>query len=345
MQASPLFRNPILCTLVFFAITAGLNSPRLEAAETGQTPKVVSAADAFLRTLDEPQRGKMSFDFNDAAQRIRWSNLPLSMAERRGLLMGELKPGQRDAVMKLLATVLSPRGYEKVIGIVEGDEVLRKQSTGGSPRFGRDEYFISFLGKPSATEPWMIQFGGHHLALNITIAGAKGVLTPSLIAVQPAKYTLDGKTIRPMGRETDQALELVKALTDEQRKQAILGSQMRDLVLGPGHDGETIQPEGVKVSTFDAAQRKLLLELIAEWSGIIHDSAAAEKMKEIEANLAATWFAWSGPLEAGKAYFRIQGPTVIIEYAPQRLGGDVTMHIHSMYRDPTNDYGKKVAGK
>ena len=98
MQASPLFRNPIRCTLVFFAITAGLNSPRLEAAETGQTQKVVNAADAVLRTLDEPQRGKMSFDFNDAAQRIRWSNLPLSMAERRGLLMGELKPGQRDVV-------------------------------------------------------------------------------------------------------------------------------------------------------------------------------------------------------------------------------------------------------
>ncbi len=68
-------------------------------------------------------------------------------------------------------------------------------------------------------------------------------------------------------------------------------------------------------------------------------------MKEIEANLADTWFAWSGPLEAGKGYFRIQGPTVVIEYAPQRLGGDVSMHIHSMYRDPTNDYGKKLAGK
>ncbi len=345
MQASPLFRNPILCSLVFFAITAGLNSPRLEAAETGQPQKVVSAAAAFLRTLDEPQRGKMSFDFNDAAQRIRWSNLPVTMAERRGLRMGDLKPNQREAVMKLLATVLSKMGYEKVVGIVEADEALKQQSRAGSPPFGRDEFYISFLGKPSATEPWLIQFGGHHLALNITIAGKQGVLTPSLIAVQPAKYVLNGKTVQPMGRETDRALELIKALTDEQRKQALLGSQMRDLVLGPGHDGETIQPEGVKVSTFDAAQRKLMLELIAEWSGIIHDAAAAEKMKEIEANLADTWFAWSGPLEAGKGYFRIQGPTVVIEYAPQRLGGDVSMHIHSMYRDPTNDYGKKLAGK
>jgi hypothetical protein len=319
----------------------GLDTQRLEAAETGQTQKIIAAANAFLATLDDTERGKVSFAFNDAAQRIRWSNLPINMAERRGLRMGDLKPNQRDAVMNLLATALSKMGYEKVVGIVESDEVLRKESRRGAPPFGRDEFFISFLGKPSIAEPWIIQFGGHHLALNLTIAGAQGVLTPSLIAVQPAKFALEGKTVRPMGRETDKALELVKALTDEQRKQAILSSQMRDLVLGPGHDGETIQPEGLKASTLDDAQRILLLELVGEWSGIIHDAAAGEKMNEIKANLADTWFAWSGPLEAGKGYFRIQGPTIIIEYAPQRS----EMHLHSMYRDPTNDYGKKFGGK
>jgi hypothetical protein len=295
--------------------------------------------------LDSTQRQKLSFAFDDAAQRRRWSNLPVAMAERRGLRMGDLKQNQRDAVMNLLAVVLSKMGYEKVVGIVESDEVLRKEGRNGAPAFGRDEFFISFMGKPSITEPWMIQFGGHHLALNITLAGEKGVLTPSLIAVQPAAYTLDGRTVRPMGRETDKAFELVHALTGDQRKEAILGSQMRDLVLGPGHDGETIQPEGVKVSTFTESQTKRLLELVAEWSGIINDASAAEKMAEIQAGLADTWFAWSGPLEAGKGYFRIQGPTVFIEYAPQRLGGDVTMHIHSMYRDPTGDYGRKFTGK
>jgi len=341
MQASPLLRNPILRSLVFLATISVLDASRWEAVAAEPTQKIVAAASAFLGTLDDTQRGKVSFDFDDAAQRVRWSNLPVSMVKHGGLRMGDLKPAQRDAVMNLLATVLSKMGYEKVVGIVESDEVLRKESRSGAPPFGRDEFFISFLGKPSATQPWMIQFGGHHLALNITMAGEQGVLTPSLIAVQPAKFTLDGKTVRPMGRETDKALELVQTLTEEQRKQAILGSQMRDLVLGPGHDGETIQPEGLKASTLNEGQRKLLLQLVAEWSGIIHDAAAVEKMNEIKANLADTWFAWSGPLEAGKAYFRIQGPTVIIEFAPQRS----EMHLHSMYRDPTNDYGKKFGGK
>lgn len=315
------------------------------AAAPEQTARIVAAANAFLDTLDNAQRGKVNFAFDDAAQRKRWSNLPVNMAERRGLRMGDLKPAQREAAMKLLAATLSKMGYEKVVGIVESDEFLRKQSPAGAPPFGRDEFFISFLGKPSATEPWMIQFGGHHLALNITIAGEHGVLTPSLIAVQPAKFTLDGKDYRPMGRETDKALELVKALSDDQRKQAILSAQMRDLVLGPGHDGETIQPEGMKASALNDSQRQLLLDVIAEWSGIIHDAAAAAKLAEIKANLGETWFAWNGPIEAGKGYFRIQGPTVFIEYAPQRLGGDVTMHIHSMYRDPSNDYGRKHTAK
>lgn len=341
MQTFSLLWSPVLRTIFLCAAFAVLDTNRLEAATTEQTRRIVAAANALLATLDDTQRDKVNFDFNDAAQRVRWSNLPINMAERRGLRMGDLKQNQRDAVMNLLAITLSKMGYEKVMGIVESNEVLRKESRSGAPPFGRDEFFISFLGKPSATEPWMIQFGGHHLGLNITLAGAQGVLTPSLIAVQPAKFTLSGKTVRPMGRETDKALELVKALTDEQRKQAILGSQMRDLALGPGHDGETIQPEGLKLSTLNESQRKLLLEIVAEWSGIIHDAAATEKMNEIKANLADTWFAWSGPLEAGQAYFRIQGPTVIIEYAPQRS----EMHIHSMYRDPTNDYGTKFSDK
>ena len=87
----------------------------------------------------------------------------------------------------------------------------------------------------------------------------------------------------------------------------------------------------------------MLLDLAFEWVGIVNHPAAAEKMAELKTNLAETWFAWSGPTENGRAaYFRIQGPTVLIEYAPQGIFGDPTQHIHTMYRDPTNDYGRKL---
>jgi hypothetical protein len=69
-------------------------------------------------------------------------------------------------------------------------------------------------------------------------------------------------------------------------------------------------------------------------------------MAEIKTHLSDTWFAWSGPIEPGSAaYFRVQGPTVVIEFAPQKLGGDPTQHLHTMYRDFTNDYGKKLLGQ
>ena len=65
-----------------------------------------------------------------------------------------------------------------------------------------------------------------------------------------------------------------------------------------------------------------------------------------KADLDETWFAWSGPPPSTPgsnitAYYRIQGPHLVIEYAPQQLGGDPALHVHTMYRDPTNDYGRK----
>jgi hypothetical protein len=306
----------------------------------------VASANGFLGSLDEGQRSKVTFEFNDAAQRVKWSNLPTTMVPRAGLKMGDLSGPQKKAAMDLLASMLSKRGYEKVLAIMEGDEVLKGASSGrGSPMFGRDLYYISILGRPSATDPWMLQFGGHHLALNITMVGRDGILTPSHTAAQPAKYTVDGKTVRPLGAENDKAFALINALDEGQRKQAILNYKVADLVLGPGKDGKTIQPEGMKCTAMSASQQAMLLDLVGEWAGIVNEEAAAVRMAEIKTNLAATWFAWSGPTTNGTpAYYRIQGPTLVIEYAPQPLGGDPTMHIHTIYRDPTNDYGKKSVG-
>jgi hypothetical protein len=309
----------------------------------------VGAANAFLSTLDEKQRISVMFAFDDDQQRARWSNLPTKMVRRAGLRLGELSGSQRSAALALVSSALSRRGYEKVREIMDGDEVL-KTSQPNNPIFGKDLYYISILGTPSEKHSWMLQFGGHHLALNITIAGEQGVLTPSLTAAQPALYTANGKTVRPLGQENDKAFALLASLDETQRKRAILNYRVADLVLGPGQDGKTIQPEGLKASAMSDQQRAMLLDLIWEWAGIVHDSAAAARMAEIKAGLGETWFAWSGlttftPGRNGTSYYRIQGPNLVIEYSPQTLGGDPSMHIHTIYRDPTNDYGRKFTAK
>jgi uncharacterized protein DUF3500 len=342
MSVSPM--RKICAAMAFVLVSSALTT----AAQTA-TARIVTAANAFLSKLDEKQRQSVLFAFDDEKQRARWSNLPVSMVARAGLGLKDLNADQRAAAMALVSSALSRRGFEKVKQIMEGDELLRTKG-GNNPMFGKDLYFISILGKPSEKGPWMVQFGGHHLALNITFAGERGVLTPTLTAAQPALYTLDGKTVRPLGQESDKALALLNALDEGQRKQAVLGFQTADLVLGPGQDGKTIQPEGLKATAMNEKQRAMLVDLISEWANIIHESAAAARMAELKADVNETWFAWSGPTTADPgrnitAYYRVQGPHLVIEYAPQKLGGDLSMHVHTMYRDPTNDYGRGLAAK
>lgn len=330
------------------AATAPTQAPRTTAQQT-TTARIVTAANAFLATLDPQQRQRTQFAFDDAQQRTRWSNFPTSVVRRGGVGLVDLSATQRAAAMALVSSVLSRRGFQRVQEIMESDEVL-KASERNNPLFGRDLYYLSILGTPSERAPWMLQFGGHHLALNITIASDRGVLTPTLTGAQPALYTANGRTVRPLGQESDKAFALLNALDASQRQQAILDYRVADLVLGPGQDGKTIQPEGLKASALNDRQRALLLDVISEWTGIVHEREAAARMAEIRAGLAETWFAWSGPTtvaagQNGTAYYRIQGPTLVIEYAPQRMGGDASLHVHTMYRDPTNDYGRKYTAR
>jgi hypothetical protein len=163
-------------------------------------------------------------------------------------------------------------------------------------------------------------------------------------------FTADGKTVRPLAGESDKAMALLNALDDNQKKQVILSYRLADLVLGPGQDGKTILPEGLKASAMNDKQRAMLLDVISEWAGIVHESAATARMAQLKADINDTWFAWSGPTTVAPgnnitAYYRIQGPHLVIEYAPQTLGGDPALHVHTMYRDPTNDYGRKPGAK
>ncbi|MFW7266443.1 DUF3500 domain-containing protein [Gluconacetobacter sp. Hr-1-5] len=273
-----------------------------------------------------------------------WSNFPVSDVPRPGVQMGHLSAAQRTAAMHLLETLLSAKGYQKVLDIMGSDQALADSGTPFAS--GRAVYTIALFGDPSAEAPWMVQFGGHHLGLNVVIDGAHGTMTPTLTGAQPAVYQADGKTVRVLAGENDKAFALLDALDAKQRRQAILPYAVEDLVSGPGHDGETIVPEGIKGTSLTTAQKNLLMDVIGEWAGIINDAYAAPRLKEIHDDLDETWFAWSGPVthapdRNGSSYYRIQGPHLLIEFSPQGVGGDATMHVHTVYRDPTNSYGSR----
>ena len=279
-------------------------------AAQSPTTRIVSTANAFLTTLDAQQKSAVQFAWNDEQQRARWSSFPVQMSRRAGPRLHDLGATQQSAAMQLVSTALSRRGFEKVQEIMEGDEVL-KANERNNPLFGKDLYFISILGTPSVTAPWMLQFGGHHLALNVTVVGEQGVLTPSLTAAQPALYTVNGKSVRPLGQENDTAFALLAALDASQRSRAILNFRVADLVLGPSQDGKKIVPEGVKASTMNAPQRTMLLDLISAWTGIVHEAAAEARLAEIKVTLDDTWFAWSGATSVEPGHNRTSYPCCV----------------------------------
>ena len=217
----------------------------------GATSRIVASAQALLATLDDTGKAKVQFPF-DGPQKTRWSNLPSPMFQREGLRLADLTQPQRAAVMTLLSTALSPDGYRKVTEIMRGDEVLKTNQAargagrgggrGVGPAFGEAEYYLAFLGAPSATAPWILQFGGHHLAINLTLGGAQASMTPSLPAAQPASYTLEGRTIRPLGMRTTRRLRSSTRSMPAQRAQAVLNYRVADLVLPPGQDGRPFNP-------------------------------------------------------------------------------------------------------
>jgi hypothetical protein len=313
------------------------DTPADAKADDKSTARAVSAANAFLESLDAGQRDRAVLAFN-SDRKPRWSNLPVTMVKRNGLRLGEMNKKQRAAALATLAAVLSKPGYQKVIDIMNADDQLVRGKE-NRMRFGTANYYLALFGKPSPTRPWMVQFGGHHLGLNVTLAGKEAVLTPTHTGAQPDVFTRDGKKVRPLGAENDLAFKLVNQLDEKQRKVAVRGARPRNLALGPGQDDKKVEPEGVKGPALTKEQRGVLLELIGAWVNMLPTDSATRRLEEIKKELDDTSFAWYGPTKAGSAaYYRVQGPTVVIEYAPQ--GG--TSHIHTVIRNPVNDYGKKL---
>lgn len=330
-----------------------------EAATDAQTAVIVDAAEAFMASLEDSQREAVLFAWEDDAQRTNWSNFPTGLFQRAGLRWGDLTEIQRESLISLLGTVLSEDGLRMVQEQMASDEVLKAEEGGGAGGglidrlgslfggggpgdliFGSDEYYVSFVGEPSESEPWMLQFGGHHLGINATVVGPNVTLAPSLTGGQPVRFTLNGQAIDIVVDEVTAAGALMASLSEEQLGEAVRSETRSDLVLGPGHDGETLQPEGLMGADMTVEQRTLLLALIETRLGMLNADDLATTMASIEENLDATAFAWFGPTDdPASAYWRVTGPKLVLEFSPQEMGGDAANHLHNMYRDPTNDYG------
>lgn len=318
---------------------AASTEPAVVGSTADATPAIVAATTAFLDTLTAEERDAAVFDFADTAQRQTWSNLPEGLFERDGVMWGNLDEDSQQTWLGVLQALLSDDGYEQVYGQWHADDSLQG---GGNLIFGSDYYWVQVMGEPSETEAWQFRFGGHHVTINATIKGSDISLTPSFIGVQPAVYDSEGNEIRPLGSIEDDAFALVGSLDESQAGTAVLGNTLIDLILGPGEDGKTIENQGIVGADLTDEQRALLITLIAHYGGLVNEEDAAVRMAELTAEIDDTYFAWYGPTDPSDTsgiYFRVTGPSIVIEYSGQQMGGSASDHIHGIYRDPTNDYG------
>lgn len=313
--------------------------------------RMLTTGSNFLASLSAEQRQKAVFPADDP-ERKDWSNLPHTLHPRKGISLGELSPEQRVKAHHLIQAGLSSQGYLKASGIMQLDELLLHlsgQDKADNPMFGLRFYWLSFLGEPSAKKPWGWQLDGHHLALNFALAGKEVACTPTFMGSDPHEVR-DGLYAgwRVLGAEDDKGLALMKSLTEAQRRKAMLTTNApADVITGPGRDKALQRFEGLRYAELDSRQKALLASLVEEYVHNYRHDLAHEQLDRIQrAGWDNIYFGWAGPIgPSAPYYYRVHGPTLLIEFdnnhPPGRGDGPIN-HIHSVFRDPQNDYGEDL---
>jgi len=344
-----------LCSRVVLAaaVLGALAIGSMVAAERSSTA-MATAATKFVDSLTPEQRRQATFAFT-SDERTRWHFIPTEMFPREGLLVREMTPAQRALAHDLLRAGLSQRGYmtatqimdlETVLGAIEAAQRARGTSAEAARALERDpgKYFFSIFGTPSAKETWGWRIEGHHISLHfIIVNGTLVAAAPTFFGSNPAEVR-DGpkKGLRILGAEEDAARALLESLDVTQRAKAIIKTDAPgDLLTMANVKIDPLSPDGIAASAMNANQRALLTKLIDVYAGYMAADIAAARVERLKkAGEERIAFAWAGPVERGqKHYYRVQGPTFLIEYDNTQNDGN---HIHSVWRDFDGDFGEDL---
>ena len=306
---------------------------------------MAKAADAWLASLTADQKQRATFPF-DSEERMRWHFVPNEQFPRKGVQFKEMSEAQRALARELLKTGLSARGYMTASSIMELENVL-KVIEGETRRFPRDHeaYQFSVFGTPGDKKAWGWRFEGHHISLRFDLVnGSLTSSTPSFFGANPAEVRADVPNAAPRGTrvlaaEEDAARALLEALDAPQKTTAIVvATAPNEMLTANKQTADPQQPLGLKASEMTKAQKDKLMALIDVYAGFMAPDVAAERMERLKkAGLDNVAFAWAGETEKGKKhYYRIQGPTFLVEYDNAQNDGN---HIHSVWRDFNGDFG------
>jgi hypothetical protein len=315
---------------------------------------MADAARRLLGSLTPEQQRQASFAFaND--ERLHWHFIPTEMFPRKGLLIRSMTEPQRTLAHDLLKAGLSQRGYLTASSIMDLETVLKAlevapRAAAPPPPSGTvlerdpEKYFFSIFGTPSAKDTWGWRVEGHHVSLHFTVVnGTMVASSPSFFGSNPAEVREGPKKgLRILGAEEDAARALLQSLDAAQRTTAIVNATAPgDMVTMATVDISPLSPAGLAAGAMSAAQRQLLMQLLDVYAGKMAGDIAEDRLARVrKAGLEKITFAWAGETERGKKhYYRVQGPTFLVEYDNTQNDGN---HIHSVWRDFNGDFGRDL---
>lgn len=312
---------------------------------------MATAANAFLASLTPEERQQAALPLQ-GEEATHWHFIPNEMFPRKGLQMKAMTEPQRKLAHDLLKTGLSQRGYATATAIMALEDVLHEiESAAGDPnaggrRFARNplEYYVTVFGTPAAKGAWGWRLEGHHVSLHFMVNdGTLVASSPTFFGSNPAEVREGPKKgTRVLGAQEDASYALLNALTDEQKKTAILQNVAPNEIVTTNKVAvDPLSPVGLTAGDMTAAQRDLLMKLIDVYTGYMTADLASERTAKLQkAGVEKIAFAWAGPIEKGqKHYYRIQGPTFLVELDNSQNDGN---HIHSVWRDFNGDFGRDV---
>lgn len=325
----------VLVCLLNLPTTSRAHEPALDALAQTMT----EAADTWLASLDDDQRPQAVFAVDDP-ERTNWHFVPMV---RRGLPLKVMNATQRAAALRLLHTALSSRGSHQALAIMQLEKVLHELEN-GAPHRDPDLYYVAIFGTPGHP-PWGWRVEGHHLSVNQTITDRGISGSPLFFGANPGRVPSGPQAgQRVLGAEEDRGRAFVLSLDAAQRRAAIIAGTAR-------HEIETAQetrvnplaPVGITFTALTPDQQTALRNLLQYYLFRHEDEISAAALARIEAHgLEHLVFAWAGPTEPGAGhYYRIQGPTFVIEYGNTQNDAN---HHHTVFRDFDDDFGRDLFG-
>ena len=337
-----------LALIVVTAGVAGMTIAAQRATAAKSAAAMTTAAKQWLDGLTPELREKAVLPI-DNEDRRRWNFIPVNMFPRKGVSIKEMSEAQRKLAHGLLKAGLSQKGYTTAAAIMELETILHAIENAGG-RQGRNTrdpelYFFTVFGTPAPKGTWGWRVEGHHVSLHFTVANNTSVAnTPQFFGTNPAEVRDEGpkKGLRILGAHEDAARALLNALDETQRTTAVYDATApSDILTTTKLDIGPLSPAGVAASAMTPAQRDLLMKLIETYTAHMPPDVAGIRLAMLkQSGIEKISFAWAGPVAVGqKHYYRIQGPTFLIEYDNTQNDGN---HVHSVWRDFNGDFGRDL---